>query len=55
MTIVPNDGDELVAQRTVVGYRMCIDFRKLNKETRKWRNLKCRSISEQLGETYFLE
>ena len=25
----------LVAQRTVVGYRMCIDFRKLNKATRK--------------------
>ena len=24
-----------MAQRTVVGYRMCIDFRKLNKATRK--------------------
>jgi hypothetical protein len=35
MTVVPNDEDELVAQRTVVGYRMCIDFRKLNKATRK--------------------
>jgi hypothetical protein len=35
MTVVPNDEDELVAQRTVVGYRMCIDFRKLNKASRK--------------------
>jgi hypothetical protein len=29
MTVVPNDEYELVAQHTVVGYRMCIDFRKL--------------------------
>ena len=35
MTVVPNAEDELVAQRTVVGYRMCIDYRKLNKATRK--------------------
>ena len=35
MTVVPNYEDELVAQRTVVGYRMCIDFRKLNKATHK--------------------
>jgi hypothetical protein len=35
MTVVPNDEDELDSQRTVVGYRMCIDFRKLNKATRK--------------------
>jgi hypothetical protein len=35
MIVVPNAEDELVAQRTVVGYRMCIDFRKLNKATRK--------------------
>jgi hypothetical protein len=35
MTVVPNDEDELVAQRTIFGYRMCIDFRKLNKATRK--------------------
>ena len=34
MTVVPNAEDELVAQRTVVGYRMCIDYRKLNKATR---------------------
>jgi hypothetical protein len=35
MTVVPNDEDELVAQCTVVGYRLSIDFRKLNKATRK--------------------
>jgi hypothetical protein len=35
MTVVPNDEDELVAQRTIVRYRMCINFRKLNKATRK--------------------
>ena len=35
MTVVPNDDNELVAQRVVTGYRMCIDFRKLNKATRK--------------------
>jgi hypothetical protein len=35
MTVVPNDEDELVAQRTVVGYRICIGFSKLNKTTRK--------------------
>ena len=35
ITVVPNKDDELVAQRTVVGYRMCIDYRKLNKATRK--------------------
>src|SRR4051812_25048169 len=35
MTIVPNDKNELIPQRTIIGYRMCIDFRKLNKTTRK--------------------
>jgi hypothetical protein len=35
ITVVPNDKNELVAQRTVTGYRMCIDFRKLNKVTKK--------------------
>jgi hypothetical protein len=33
--VVPNDENELVTQLTVTGYRMCIDFRKLNKATRK--------------------
>ncbi|KAK1696156.1 hypothetical protein QYE76_012853 [Lolium multiflorum] len=31
MTVVPNDNDELIPQRVVVGYRMCIDYRKVNK------------------------
>ena len=35
VTIVPNDKDELIPQRIVIGYRMIIDFRKLNKVTRK--------------------
>ena len=35
MTIVPNDKNELIPQRSIIGYRMCIDFRKLNKATRK--------------------
>ena len=26
ITVVPNENDELIAQRVVVGYRMCIDF-----------------------------
>jgi hypothetical protein len=33
--VVPNDENELVAQLTITGYRMCIDFRKLNKVTKK--------------------
>ena len=32
---VPNDKNELIPQRIVTGYRMVIDFRKLNKATRK--------------------
>src|SRR3954470_14165905 len=35
MTVVPNDKNELIPQRTIIGYRMCIDFSKLNKATRK--------------------
>ena len=35
ITIVPNDKNELIPQRIVTGYRMEIDFRKLNKATRK--------------------
>ena len=34
-TIVPNDKNELIPQRIVTGYRMVIDFRKLNKAIRK--------------------
>src|SRR3954469_11357010 len=35
MTVVPNEKNELIPQRTIIGYRMCIDYRKLNKATRK--------------------
>ena len=31
ITVVPNDKNELIPQRIVTGYRMVIDFRKLNK------------------------
>ena len=30
-----NENGELVPIRPIVGYRMCIDFRKLNRETQK--------------------
>ena len=35
ITIVPNDKDELITQRIITGYRVVIDFRKLNKATKK--------------------
>jgi hypothetical protein len=35
ITVVPNDKNELIPQRIVTGYMMVIDFRKLNKATRK--------------------
>src|SRR4051812_25221675 len=35
ITVVPNDNDELIPQRVIVGYRMCIEFRKINKVIRK--------------------
>jgi hypothetical protein len=31
LTVVKNDNNELIPQRTVTGWRMCIDYRKLNK------------------------
>ncbi|MGG6712841.1 UNVERIFIED_CONTAM: RNA-directed DNA polymerase, partial [Salmonella enterica subsp. enterica serovar Weltevreden] len=34
-TVQKNDKDELVPQRLYTGYRMCIDYRKLNDATRK--------------------
>ena len=30
ITVVPNDKNELIPQRIVTGYRMVIDYRKLN-------------------------
>src|SRR3954467_15696698 len=35
INVVPNDNDELIPQSVIVGYRMCIDFRKINKVARK--------------------
>ena len=35
ITVVPNDKNELIPQRIVTGYRMVIDYRKLNNATRK--------------------
>jgi len=35
MTVVTNEKNELILQRTVIGWRMCIDYRKLNNATKK--------------------
>ena len=35
ISVVPNDKNELIPQRIVTGYRMVIDFCKLNKATKK--------------------
>jgi len=35
MTVVANEKDELIPTRTVTGWRMCIDYRRLNTATRK--------------------
>ena len=35
ITVVPNDKNEFIPQRIIMGYRMVIDYRKFNKATRK--------------------
>jgi len=35
MTVIKNDKDELIPTRIVIGWRMCINYRKLNEATRK--------------------
>jgi hypothetical protein len=35
LTVVKNENDELIPQRTMTRWRMCIDYRKLNKATKK--------------------
>jgi hypothetical protein len=36
LTMVKNEKNELIPQRTVTGWRMCIDYRKRNKATKKY-------------------
>ncbi|GJX33132.1 reverse transcriptase domain-containing protein [Tanacetum coccineum] len=35
ITVVTNENDELVPRRTIMGWRVCIDYRKLNEATAK--------------------
>ena len=35
MTVIKNENDEVIPTRTITGWRMCIDYRKLNNATRK--------------------
>jgi len=35
MIVVKNKKNELIPQRTVTGWRMCTDYQKLNKATKK--------------------
>ena len=35
MTVIHNEKNELIRTRTVTGWRMCIDYRKLNQAIRK--------------------
>src|SRR5947208_1455494 len=35
MTVVKNDKNELIPSRTITGWRVCIDYRRLNDATRK--------------------
>ncbi|KAJ0494617.1 putative nucleotidyltransferase, Ribonuclease H [Helianthus annuus] len=35
MTVIMNEKNELIPSRTVIGWRVCIDYRKLNDATRK--------------------
>ena len=35
MTVIRNEKNELILARIVIGWRVCIDYRKLNTKTRK--------------------
>ena len=35
ITVIANEKNELIPTRTVTGWRVCMDYRKLNKATRK--------------------
>jgi hypothetical protein len=57
LAVVKNEKNELIPQRTVTGWQMCIDYRKLDKETKK-DHFPLPFIDEMLGRlanhTYFL-
>lgn len=36
ITVITNEKNELIPTRTVTGWRMCIDYRRLNQATRKY-------------------
>jgi hypothetical protein len=36
MMVVENNKNELIPQQSIMGWRMCIDYRKLNSETKKY-------------------
>ncbi|GKC75339.1 putative nucleotidyltransferase, ribonuclease H, partial [Tanacetum coccineum] len=59
MTVVLNDNNELIPSRTVTGWRVCIDYRKLNDATRKdhfpFLSLtKCWNVYVEMNTTVFL-
>ena len=35
MTVIENENNDLIMTRIVIGWRICIDYRKLSKATRK--------------------
>jgi hypothetical protein len=35
MTVVKNEKNKPIPQRTIIGWQMCIDYQKLNKATKK--------------------
>ena len=35
VTVIHNEKNELISTRTITGWRMCIDYKKLNQTTRK--------------------
>jgi hypothetical protein len=35
VTVITNEKNELIPNKTITGWRMCIDYRKLNSTTRK--------------------
>ena len=36
MIVIKNENNELILTRTISGWRICVDYRKLNKATRKY-------------------